>query len=261
MNTQGSIAELISGKKLLAFYHGIWSVAGFLGAFMGMSTVSYNISIFHHFLAVTCFSLICVGLVGKYLYRLPNLENTGRPFAIPEKSLLVLCFIAFFSLICESVMYDWSVIYFDRMIPNSKPYSGIGFTSFMAMMTIGRFTNNFLIGKLGLRKIILFNSTLIFTGTLISIIYPNFFIASLGFGLIGFGISSMVPMMASEASKSKKHESFDRNSFCIDYRVYRVFNWSSYNWFLERIGQYENSLFSFGRGLYFNGLFFEIRFK
>ncbi len=101
-------------------------------------------------------------------------------------------------------MYDWSVVYFQKEVDNANNNIGIGYSVFMAMMTIGRFANNFLLDRYGIRNLILINACLIFSGTLIAIIYPNLTGSSIGFGLAGLGISSMVPLVAGAASKTKK---------------------------------------------------------
>lgn len=204
MNTQGTLAEHNVNKTLLPFFHGIWSVAGFIGAFIGTLLIRNGIPIITQFIIIASLGISTILLSKKYLFYKPELEQVGKTFAIPEKSLIILGVIAFFAMICESTMYDWSVVYFQKEVHNANNNIGIGYSVFMAMMTIGRFANNFLSGKYGIRNLILINACLIFSGTWIAVIYPNLTGSSIGFGLVGLGISSMVPLVAGAASKTKR---------------------------------------------------------
>lgn len=204
MNTQGTLAEKKANKTLLPFFHGIWGVAGFIGASVGTLFIKNGIPTTTQFIIVASLGMATILLSKKYLIYKPELEKVGKTFAIPEKSLIILGVIAFFAMICESTMYDWSVVYFQKEVYNANNNIGIGYSVFMAMMTIGRFANNFLLGKYGIRNLILINACLIFSGTLIAIIYPNLTGSSIGFGLVGLGISSMVPLVAGAASKTRK---------------------------------------------------------
>ncbi|WP_166670727.1 MFS transporter [Olivibacter sp. XZL3] len=204
MNTQGTLAEQKINKPLLPFFHGIWSVAGFIGASVGTLLIKSGISTVAQFTIIASLGITAILISKRHLFYKPEIERVGKAFAIPEKSLIILGVIAFFAMICESAMYDWSVVYFQKEVYNANDNIGIGYSIFMAMMTVGRFANNFLLGKYGIRNLILINACLIFSGTLSAIIYPSLTVSCIGFGLVGLGISSMVPLIAGVASKTKR---------------------------------------------------------
>ncbi|MGS2741214.1 MFS transporter [Sinomicrobium sp. M5D2P17] len=204
MNTQGTLAEQNVNKTLLPFFHGIWSVAGFIGASVGTLLIKNGVPTVTQFIVVASLGISIILLAKRYLFYNPELEQVGKTFAIPEKSLIILGVIAFFAMICESIMYDWSVVYFQKEVHDVKDNIGIGYSAFMAMMTAGRFANSFLLDRYGIRNLMQINACLIFSGTSIAIIYPCLTGSSIGFGLIGLGISSMVPLVAGMASKTKR---------------------------------------------------------
>lgn len=204
MNTQGTLAEQNVNKTLLPFFHGIWSVAGFIGASVGTLLIKNGIPTVTQFIVIASLGISTILISKRHLFYKPELEQVGKTFAIPEKSLVILGVIAFFAMICESTMYDWSVVYFQKEVHDANDNIGIGYSVFMAMMTVGRFANNFLLDKYGIRNLILINACLIFSGTLVAIIYPSLKGSSIGFGLVGLGISSMVPLVAGVASKTKR---------------------------------------------------------
>ena len=100
-------------------------------------------------------------------------------------------------------MFDWSVIYFKKVVLAPTALVGIGFTAFMCTMAGGRFIADWFAHRYGLRRILQTSGTLTVTGLLIAVIFPYFYTAMAGFLLVGAGVSSVVPMVYSAAGRSK----------------------------------------------------------
>ncbi|ADY52051.1 major facilitator superfamily MFS_1 [Pseudopedobacter saltans DSM 12145] len=204
INTQAVIAERFFEKPIMGTFHGLWSLAGFCGAGLGTLMVALHISPFYHFLIVLAIMVLVLILVGKYLKNDAVKKKEGsKTFVWPDKQLLTLGAIAFCSMICEGTMFDWSVVYFKKIIQPDIALVGLGYTGFMASMAIGRFISDYFAGKYGVLKIIQGSGILIAAGLLLAVIFPTFISALLGFLLVGFGVSSVVPMVYSAAGKSK----------------------------------------------------------
>lgn len=71
----------------------------------------------------------------------------------------------------------------------------------MIMMAVGRFTGDKLQLHFGKQKMLQLNGLFIFTGLATAIFFPNLLTATLGFIIVGFGVSSVVPMVYSTAGK------------------------------------------------------------
>jgi len=100
-------------------------------------------------------------------------------------------------------MYDWSGIYFLKVIHSSKAASIGAYVIYMVMMTIGRFGGDKLVGIIGIKKLLSYSGWLIFTGLLIVVLLPYQMIAGLGFAMVGLGVSCIVPLVFSMAGKVK----------------------------------------------------------
>jgi MFS family permease len=74
----------------------------------------------------------------------------------------------------------------------------------MIMMTTGRFTVDRIIARIGRKKMLQASGILILTGLLIAVLFPYLITATLGFLIVGFGVSSVVPTVYSTATKSTK---------------------------------------------------------
>jgi MFS family permease len=204
MNTQAVGVEARYGRNIMASFHGLWSLAGFIAAGVGGYMIGNNIIPFHHFAGVAVLMLLTLAAVFQFL--LPNEQKpaTGNKiFMLPDKSMLMLGLLAFFCMICEGAMFDWSGIYFKKVVNADAGWVGAGYTAFMATMAGGRFVGDYVATRFGFRRTITFSGILIATGLAIALVFPYLVSAITGFLLVGLGVSSVVPLVYSEAGKSK----------------------------------------------------------
>ena len=204
INTQAIGTETLYGRTIMASYHGLWSLAGFSGASLGTAFISLGWHPWQHFLVVTALAYIIVATISSRLIAVDAGSDENRPiFARPDRSLINLGIIAFCSMICEGAMFDWSNVYFQRVILPPKALAGLGLTAFMSTMASGRFLGDWLTTKWGIRRMLQISGTLTTTGLLISIAFPWLFPATVGFLFVGAGVSSVVPLVYSAAGKSR----------------------------------------------------------
>lgn len=204
MNTQAVYVENIYGRSIMASFHGVWSMAGFAGALAGTFFVSNAISPLLHF------TIICIvtGLViwAAYRHTVPSDKNEGREkqplFVKPDRRILLLGMIAFCCMVCEGAMADWSGVYYQKVVQSPASLTTIGYVAFMGTMATGRFIGDWLVTKFGVTRILQLSGVLIAAGLLTAVILPNIATATVGFLMVGFGVSSVVPIVFSLAGKS-----------------------------------------------------------
>ena len=205
MNTQAIGTEALYGRTIMASYHGIWSVAGFSGAAIGTLFIRLGWLPWQHFIVITSLVWLIVAVTsGQLLAQDAHAGGEDRPiFAWPDRSLINLGMIAFCSMICEGAMFDWSGVYFQKVIQPPHGLVAIGYTAFMSTMASGRFLGDWLATKWGIRRILQISGTLTAAGLLTAILFPWLFPALAGFLLVGAGVSSVVPLVYSAAGRSK----------------------------------------------------------
>ena len=210
VNTQAVAAEGLHDKPIMASFHGLWSLAGFTGAGIGTFMIGRRVDPLHHFIIILGILLAAVTIASRYLYDDHDCaKNTVAPsLSIRERlnlvaPLLTLGSIAFCSMICEGAMFDWSVIYFKKVVIAPIALQGAGFTAFMFTMAGGRFIADFFSHHFGLKRTLQISGALTTTGLLIAVIFPYLYTAIAGLMLVGAGVSSVVPMVYSAAGKSK----------------------------------------------------------
>ena len=204
VNTQAAGVEASYDKPIMASFHGMWSLAGFAGAAIGTVMMGYDIAPAYHFVLILILMLLIIALSNANLIEKDAGQTSdGLKFVMPDKPLLKLGIIAFCSLICEGTMFDWSGVYFLKIVKAEPVWVGAGYTAFMVAMASGRFIADWLTHKIGVQRVLQLSGFMTVCGLLIAVLFPQQMPAIIGFLIVGLGVSSVVPLAYSAASKSK----------------------------------------------------------
>lgn len=202
VNTISVILQSKFEKKIINTFHGIWSFAALAGALLSLALIGNNVGIQSHVLVV---SLACLFFTLIYYRQIPVVISEKREFRLidrKQKTLLYLGFIAFCTMFCEGIMGDWSGLYFSKVGQVSNKYYVVGYTFYLTSMLIGRFFGDKLTAKYGEANIVKYSSYLLSIGFLISIILPSPVFIVIGFLLVGFGVSCIIPITFLLSSKA-----------------------------------------------------------
>jgi MFS family permease len=206
MNAQSIGVQALFPKSIITTFHGVWSLAGFGGALIGLLMVNFAIPTSWHFLAVGL-SMVILGFFAfpTSLHQPPATNSSGKRFILPDKYLLKYGLISLAVMSCEGTMYDWSGIYFAKAV--HAQFVTAGYVAYMIAMAMGRFSGDKLVHKWGIPNMIKYSGLLIFCGLLLAAVFPWPLIAGLGFMMTGLGVSCVVPLVFSMAGKSQSMSS------------------------------------------------------
>jgi MFS family permease len=201
INTMSVLLQSKYQKKIINSFHGIWSLAALIGALLSLLFIGNEISIHLHVIVV---SILCFVLILFFYGFIPEASSTKNQFnvvAIKQKSLFFLGFIAFCCMFCEGIMSDWSGIYFSKIGNVTDKYYVVGYTFYLTTMLIGRFVGDKLTARFGEYSIIKLSSLFLSVGFLIAIIFTHPALIVVGFVLVGFGVSCIIPITFLLSSK------------------------------------------------------------
>ncbi len=203
MNTQGVYTEGLFRKAIMSSFHGMWSLAGFTGAIVGLGFMALDITTYLHFLIIAFIVLLLVLFNYKYLIKAKENGKILRKktFSKPDMSLVLLGVIGFCSMSSEGIMFDWSGVYFKDVVKAPSNLVIIGYTSFMIMMASGRFFGDLLINKFGRKTVMQISGCMISFGLYIAVFFPFIFPCTLAFMIVGLGVSTVIPTLYSMAGK------------------------------------------------------------
>ena len=201
-NAQALLVQKNYGKIIMASFHGLWSLAGFFGAAIGALALFLDLDVPVHFLIIAV--LVVIMLLVVYPHLSTEKESRSK-FQIkkPDRHLVKLGFIAFCGLLCEGCMFDWSGVYFKQVVNAEEGLIAAGYMAFMGMMALGRLVSDSFTNKFGSKRVVQISGGLIFTGLIVAVLFPNLYMAILGFLLVGAGTSSVIPLTYHETGKSK----------------------------------------------------------
>lgn len=220
MNAAALQVEKVNGKAIFTFFHLFWSVGGLLGAGLGFVTIGlgFNQS---QTLPVVGVSLSVVGLfIANWL--LPNqavADNSDKQQnKVSSKAnrrvfgfVILAGLMAASGAIIEGVAQDWSALYLSDYQNVSFALAAWGLAAFNIGMIIGRIFIDRIVEVKG-RSFVIRNGS-IFAAAAIGLqaFAPNYEISLLAWGLLGLGISGVVPQIFAAAGEIGEASHSGRN--------------------------------------------------
>ncbi len=211
VNTQAIGVERLYGCSIMASFHGLWSLAGFIGGLLSTLMVGLKLSPLSHFIIVCGFSFLLVIVMRSSLMPRDGQKNsthdrTGKQkiFSRPDRLVLALGVVSFLGMVCEGTMFDWSGVYFEEVIAPPATLVRLGYIASMCSMAAGRFAADRFITRFGPSAVLKTSGLIIAAGLIAATAFPSLWTATAGFLLVGLGVSSIVPICYSLARKSTK---------------------------------------------------------
>lgn len=206
INTQAVFLEKLYGRNIMSTFHGLWSMGGLLGGIIGATFANSTLSLGWHYLTILFISIVIILLNRNFLVKEEPQDESDAPaqkFKLTsiESLILVLGFMGFGGMFCEGTVYDWSSVYFAKVVKPDASLIRAGYIAGMAAMTTGRFLADRFVVKYGPAMVLRVCGGLIVTGLWLAVALPMLIPAMLGFLLVGFGISSIVPICYSIAGQ------------------------------------------------------------
>ena len=205
MNALVSAIEKRDAKYFMSSAHGFFSLGGFIGAGVGSIFIGRISDPALHILIVSSFIVIS-NLYLSTFYKVikevatPKMEKENRLKNI--QPLLGLAIVAFIIMLNEGAVEHWSNLFLFDVIQVQANQAGFGFIAFSLCMTLGRFLGDGISKKIGSYNIINSGTVIALVGY-VCIISASFYITVLGFGILGLGLSVIIPELFRLAGNTK----------------------------------------------------------
>lgn len=204
MNTQGISIQHQINKPILSSLHAMWSIGAFSAAAVSGWTMRMGYSTSLHFLIVSLIAALII-IVGSF-HLIPDEglgDETSKVFVLPNRKLVLLGIICFCVAMSEGAMADWSSLYYRQIMHQLNTISTTGYTAFAMCMAAGRLAGDRLVQSFKHGAVLKANGILILAGMTLSLSLEHPISVMIGFALVGFGVSSVIPIVYMLAAKSK----------------------------------------------------------
>jgi MFS family permease len=198
MNGYASGVERRWGAAIMSSFHAAWSAGGLVGAALGGALLVFGAPWTLGVAAALVVTL--AALVWTWLQEGDALPVTEPHIASPVGALLPLCVAALLCMGCEGAMGDWVGVYLMETAHTPQAMAPIGFAAFSATMVVGRLLGDSAVRAWGRARVVRWGATLAAAGLALAVVDPRLAPATLGFALVGAGLSNVVPTLFGAAA-------------------------------------------------------------
>ena len=207
MNTEAVAVEAAAGRRMMSSFHAAYSVGGLAGAGTGALAAAGGMGVGWHLTAAS--AVVAVTGVGA-LIALPAIDppdhatrRTRERLRLPSLSfpLVALAVVAFGAFLAEGATNDWSAVYLHGTLGASPGVAATGYTTFAVTMTAGRLFGDRAAARWGTVRLVRGATGVAGAGFALTLVVADRTVGLVGFGLLGLGLATVVPLVLSSAAR------------------------------------------------------------
>jgi MFS family permease len=201
MNSQAASYEGLVRKPVMSSFHAWWSLSCWCGSLCGSLFLAIPAWTWAHLPLIAVAGLSITWFARRGLLRTEPGASSAPVLSFPRGILAVFGLLCLLVMMTEGAVADWAGVHL-RMSYHVREYMTVfGYNAFALFMTIGRFAGDPLARSFG-RKTVIVGSAVV-SGICLGVaaLAPTPWISIGAFGLSGFGIANLVPLLFSLAAK------------------------------------------------------------
>lgn len=204
MNAEGMVVQKLYQRSIINSFHAWWSVGAALGGGIGSLFAAIQLPLWQHSIIVVAL-MIGLNVLARKLFLPAHLvpppdkqavEKPARALHIPKSQLTLLIaigLIAAFGAWVEEAAGTWSALYLKNELGTTAGVAGVAFIGFMVAQTLGRFTGDAMIDRLGDRLMARIGCSIAAGLWIVALIWPSIPLTVIAFIITGWGVATVVP--------------------------------------------------------------------
>jgi MFS family permease len=206
VNTEAAAVQDRLGRSVMSGFHAAYSIGGLVGAGLGGIAAAAGVSARADFLITGAVVLVVGGASAQAFMKRPVQHVTGEPQGVsrwPQWSWVLVCLaaMAFGSFLAEGAANDWSAVYLHTSLGAPVGLAAAGYTVFSAAMTGGRLAGDRLADRVGAARLVRLSAAVAAVSFGGALLIGRVWSALAGFAVLGAGLSFVVPLVFSAASR------------------------------------------------------------
>lgn len=201
INAEATEIEHLAGRPLMSGFHAMFSLGGMVGAGVGSLLPMLGWTPGTHLLVACGTGVVLILGACAAMLKMTTEAGERQPMSLPRGVLALIGTLAALGLIAEGAMYDWSVLFMKQERGSDATISALGYASFSLAMALGRFGGDWVRARVAPVPLMVASGLLAAAGMATTLLVPLADAGLLGFALVGLGLSNVVPVLFSAASK------------------------------------------------------------
>lgn len=202
-NVQALAVEERYRRPIMSSFHAFFSAGGLLGAVLAGLSLSWGVPQATHIagIAVALAALTLTAM--RYLVPSDTEPQSETPaIALPTGPLVGLGMLAFFCLVAEGAMADWSAVYLRQSLGSGAAFAAAGYAAFSMAMAAGRFGGDTLRSRMHAVPLVRLSGALAAAGLAVALVIGDPMVTLVGFACVGLGLSNIVPVLFTAAGRT-----------------------------------------------------------
>jgi MFS family permease len=210
INTHAVDVEVAYERAIMSSFHGMYSVGALVGSGIAGLLANLHVSVLGSMGGAAVVHSLLILAVISWLLQVAHADPKVVDDSIDHlahhshrkswwRGVVLIGSLTFVAYMAEGSIGDWSALFLREHLHATAGAAVTAFVAFSACMTIGRLSGDFLAEKLGKVRLVRGGALLGALGLLLGIGIPNIFVSIVGFGLVGCGLSILVPVLFSVA--------------------------------------------------------------
>jgi MFS family permease len=201
MNSQAASYEGLVGKPVMSSFHAFWSLSCWCGSLCGSVFLAAPAWTWAHLPLITLVGVSLNLFARRGLLRTEPGANGAPVFSFPRGILAAFGLLCLLVMMTEGAVADWAGVHLRMSYHVSEYMTVFGYNAFALFMTIGRFAGDTLARIFGRKTVIVGSAVVSAICMGFAALAPTPWISIGAFGLAGFGIANLVPLLFSLAAK------------------------------------------------------------
>lgn len=201
MNAQAVLVERTARRPIMSSFHGIFSAGGLVGAIASALALATGGSAITDTVAISIGAEFALVIAVRGLVDAPREPHDAAPGegARPRKRTLaagvaVLGAIAFFGLVGEGAIADWSAIYLRTSLGAGVAAAAAAFAAFSFAMAVGRFAGDAVVARFGRTRTLVVGALVAASALAAALGLHRTWFTYVGFACAGLGLANVIPV-------------------------------------------------------------------
>ena len=196
MNMQGVRLQAAYGRSIMANFHGVWSVAGIVGALYAAAAAKLDVPLTVSLGAVAFVALMVTLWARPHFIdaREAAVDLSGGDRIVPWRPILLIGLAVLVFYASDTGILAWSSKYLHDALDASKSLAPLAFAAYEAGALISRFGGDFLVRRHGAVPVVRIGTLIGIAGLLGVVAAPAPGLAIVGFFFAGLGLAILAPL-------------------------------------------------------------------